>query len=86
MLINWSGNISPQFKIALVLGPSRVYRKMRVRVWLHAPRRFANPCAVDVEKLTAIEAFSLSPRQQAVLRAAARHAHTMRDRALEVSP
>lgn len=74
MRINWNGSIAPQFKLALVLGPSRVAGKMRVRVWLHAPRRWANACAVDVGKLKPLDETRLSLREAGVLRAARKYA------------
>jgi hypothetical protein len=70
MRINWSGNIEPQFKLALVLGPSRVPGKQRVRVWLHAPGRWTNASAVRDGQLSPVDERELSPRHAAVLRAA----------------
>lgn len=69
-LINWSGNLEPQFKIALVLGPSRVPGKQRVRVWLNASQRYAPACAVATGKLSTLVSHDLTPRQQRVLASA----------------
>ena len=73
--INWNGSVDPLFKVALVLGPSRVLGKQRVRVWLHASRRYTDASAVETGKLTPIDSRTLSKRHRKVYEAAVRAAH-----------
>lgn len=67
MRINWNGSVDPLFKLAVVLSPSRVPGKARVRVWLDAPRRWSTASAVHLAKLSPIDECQLSPRHAAVL-------------------
>lgn len=58
------------FKLARVLGLSKVPGKTRVQVWSANSRRYSNPQAVRTDDLDDINEAALSARHRAILRVA----------------